>query len=124
MKLHADAPQGANIIHAYTPGRVSINGEPFTQSVIVPADAPVELWNARSLDELTEAHFERIAAYRPELVLFGSGATLRFVRPALLKALIDARIGVDTMDTAAACRTHSILTSEGRRVLAALLLPG
>ncbi|HPR46050.1 MAG TPA: MTH938/NDUFAF3 family protein, partial [Ottowia sp.] len=53
---------------------------------------------------------------------FGSGTRLRFPRPAWLRPLIEAGIGVETMDTAAACRTWNILTGEGRRVLAALLV--
>ena len=64
-----------------------------------------------------------MVALRPELVVFGSGARLRFVPPALnARPLIDARIGVETMDTAAACRTYNVLASERRRVVAALLL--
>ena len=58
----------------------------------------------------------------PELVVFGSGARLRFAPPALLRGLMARRIGVETMDTAAACRTYNILAGEGRRVVAALLL--
>ena len=58
----------------------------------------------------------------PELVIFGSGARLRFPAPGLLRDLIERRIGVETMDTAAACRTYNVLASEGRSVVAALLL--
>ena len=68
------------------------------------------------------AHFEAILALQPELVIFGSGARLKFVSPALLRALIDRRIGVETMDTPAACRTYNVLVSEGRSAVAALLL--
>ena len=58
---------------------------------------------------------------KPELVIFGSGSRIRFVRPALLRALIERRIGIETMDTGAACRTYNVLLAEGRSVLAALL---
>ena len=44
-----------------------------------------------------------------------------FRAPALLRPLIDAGIGVETMDTAAACRTYNVLLAEGRSVVAALL---
>ena len=70
---------------------------------------------------LTPEHFAQLAALKPELVIFGSGARLRFAAPALLRPLIDARIGVETMDTAAACRTYNVLLAEGRSVVAALL---
>jgi uncharacterized protein len=61
-------------------------------------------------------------ALKPELVVFGSGNKLRFARPALYRGLISARIGIETMDLAAACRTYNVLSSEGRSVLAALLI--
>lgn len=122
MKLHADRAEGVNLINARTPESVSVNGQTFTHSVLVPAHGEVLPWAATSLAELNEAHFEQIAQARPEVVVFGSGATLRFVSPALLRPLIQARIGMETMDTAAACRTYNILVGEGRQVMAALLL--
>jgi uncharacterized protein len=72
---------------------------------------------------LTPSHFEQVLALAPELVIFGSGKRLRFVSPGLYRCLIEARIGVETMDTAAACRTYNVLASEGRSVVAALLVP-
>ena len=58
---------------------------------------------------------------KPELVLFGSGTRLRFPHPSLVRPLIERRIGVETMDSAAACRTYNVLLGEGRAVIAALL---
>ncbi len=59
-----------------------------------------------------------------ELVIFGSGNRIRFPQPAWLSPLMQRRIGLETMDTAAACRTYNILAGEGRNVvLAALLEP-
>ena len=65
---------------------------------------------------------QQVLALRPELVIFGSGARQRFLAPALYRALIDARVGLETMDTAAACRTYNVLVAERRPVLAALLI--
>ncbi len=122
MKLQADQPQSTNVIHATTRHSVSINGQVYTTSVIVPSDAPLVPWHAATVADLTEAHFDLIVAYRPELVVFGSGPVLRFVHPKLMRQLMAARIGVETMDTQAACRTYNILVSESRKVLAALLI--
>ena len=69
-------------------------------------------------------HEGAVLALEPELVVFGSGERLRFAAPALLRGLIERRIGVETMDTAAACRTFNVLAGEGRCVVAALLLDG
>jgi uncharacterized protein len=101
---------------------VSVNGQAHNRSIIVPPSGEVMAWDAGSLSELTEAHFARIVESQPELVVFGSGSRLRFPPPALLRPLMAARIGIETMDTAAACRTFNILVGEGRRVVAALLV--
>ena len=79
-------------------------------------------WQCARFEDLTEAHFSQLAASQPELVIFGSGARLRFPPPAFLRELMARRIGVETMDTLAACRTYNVLAGEGRRVTAALLI--
>jgi uncharacterized protein len=122
MKLHADQPNAANVIHAVTRESVSINGKAFTTSVLVPSDAPLQAWAAATVADLTAEHFEQIVTFRPELVVFGSGPHMKFAHPSLMRSLMQARIGVETMDTMAACRTYNILVSEGRRVLAALII--
>jgi uncharacterized protein len=124
MKLHADQPD-AQSITAYGQGWVAVDGERHTRSLMISAAGALELWGCDRFEALTAAHFERLLTLGtepPELVVFGSGERLRFVRPVLLQSLIERRIGVETMDTAAACRTYNILAGEGRRVVAALLL--
>jgi uncharacterized protein len=132
VKFQPDTAEGRNLVARFEPGnadrgpRLWVGGQAPTSlveaSIIVPWQGAIEPWDADRLDDLTEHHFARLLAWRPELVVFGSGARLRFVPPALLRALIDARIGVETMDTAAACRTYNVLASEHRSVVAALLL--
>jgi uncharacterized protein len=78
-------------------------------------------WAPPNFQSLTEIDFEQLVAQRPELVIFGSGERLRFPSPGLLRPLLEARIGIETMDTAAACRTHNVLLAEGRCVVSALL---
>ncbi len=124
MKFQPDTGEGVNVISRQEAGRVWVGTVPFTESVLVPWQGEVQPWGASAPEALTVAHFERLLAFAPEVVIFGSGARIRFVAPALLRALFERRIGVETMDTAAACRTYNVLASERRRVLAALLLPG
>ena len=70
-------------------------------------------------DFLKESH---VIAQRPEIVLIGTGTRQRFPERSILTALLTRRIGVEVMDTAAACRTFNILVAEDRRVVAALFL--
>ncbi len=122
MKFQPESAAGFNVITRQEPGRVWVGTVPFETSVLVPWTGEPLAWGAGSAAELTAAHFERIAALQPEVVIFGSGAKLRFPHPSLLRPLIERRIGVETMDTAAACRTYNVLASEHRSVVAALLL--
>lgn len=121
MKLHADPMQGQNAISRHSPEGVIVNGQAWRQSVIVPWQGTVQPWGPAHADGLAEAHFEMLASLGPEIVIFGSGPRLRFPKPALLKALMGRRIGIETMDTPAACRTYNVLLAEGRSVVAALL---
>jgi uncharacterized protein len=121
MKMRADRIEGQNAIARHGPGGVVVNGVEHTESVIVPWQGEVAAWNVDAFDSLRADHFARVAALKPELVIFGSGSRLRFPAPALLRPLIDAGIGVETMDTAAACRTYNVLLAESRSVVAALI---
>ena len=121
MKLQADRLEGQNAISRHGAEGVIVNGVEYRQSVIVPWRGAVVPWSIDDFANLTEAHFAEIAALAPELVIFGSGSRIRFPRPALMQALIARRIGYETMDTAAACRTYNVLLAEGRSVVAALL---
>ncbi len=124
MKFQPDSLPGTNTVSRHERGAVWINGVRWSHSVLVPWRGEVRPWPLDALASLTPNHFEQVLALAPELVIFGSGERLQFVSPALYRCLIEARIGIETMDTAAACRTCNVLASEGRSVVAALLLPG
>ena len=121
MKLQADRIEGQNAIARHGPGGVIVNGAEHRRSVIVPWRGEVIPWPVDEFGALTEEHFATLAHMKPELVIFGSGNRIRFVGPALLRPLMALRIGIETMDTGAACRTYNVLLAEGRSVLAALL---
>jgi uncharacterized protein len=89
--------------------------------VVLP-DSLIEPWDIAGFDALSRAHFEYLLSLQPEIVLLGTGTQLRFPAPALSRPLLAARIGLEVMDTRAACRTYNILMAEGRKVAAALLL--
>jgi uncharacterized protein len=123
MKLHADKSE-VQTITAYGAGWIAVNGERYTESLLLASSGERRVWNCNRFEALQSADFDQLAelaAEKPELVVFGSGERLRFVRPLLLQGLMQQRIGVETMDTGAACRTFNILAAEGRRVVVALL---
>jgi len=121
MKLQPDKPS-VQTINGYGPGWIAIDAEKFSTSLVLGSRGERQVWDCSRYEDLGAAHFTPLAELRPELVLFGSGTRLRFPRPEWLQALVALGIGLETMDTAAACRTYNILAAEGRHVVAALLL--
>lgn len=123
MKLQPDKSNGLTI-NAYGPGWIEVNGQKYTQSLIVShlSGAQPIIWRPDSFQDLEPRDFEIPLIKDSELVIFGSGKRLRFVNQAWLLNFVSHGIGVETMDTAAACRTYNILASEGRKVLAILLM--
>ena len=120
MKLHASAPGGVNTISAYGEDYVVVNGQRRDSSVIVLRDRVVD-WPAASFERLTAENFGFLQDLEVDIVLLGTGPRQRFPHPRLTAALMRAGIGVEVMDTQAACRTYNILVAEERRVAAALL---
>jgi uncharacterized protein len=121
VKFQPDSLDGVNTIARRDRSGVWVGAQAHAGSVVVPWSGAVRAWPPRRFDELTQADFDSLLADKPELVIFGSGMHLRFPQPALLRTLIERRVGFETMDTAAACRTYNVLVSEGRNVIAALL---
>ena len=120
MKLQPDQSD-AQTISGYGPGWVGVGSEKITHNVVLGSRGERFEW-AGSFEDLGPEHFARLAALKVEVVIFGSGPRIRFPRPAWIAPLAAARIGIETMDTAAACRTYNILAQEGREVAVALLL--
>jgi len=121
MKLQPDKSD-VQTLTAHGPGWVAINNERVEFSVVVGSRGERFEWGASDFGQLGAEHFAQLASLGAELVIFGSGRRIRFPQPAWLQPLMAQRTGVETMDTPAACRTYNILASEGRHVVAALLI--
>lgn len=123
VKFQPDVLPGTNVVTRHQPTTVWVGAVAYEHSILVPWQGIVRPWPMEPGAMLDAAHFEAVRAMEPEVVIYGSGARLVFPPAAVLRALVDARIGVETMDTAAACRTFNVLVAEGRRAVAALRLP-
>lgn len=122
MKLHHSNQDGLNIIRAYTDNSVTINEETFTRSVVVQAHYLEPEWQPQSIDEIDSAALRELAKLDTEIILLGTGQQQHFPDRRLFVPLYDRNIGIEVMDTPAACRTYNILLEEGRTVTAALLI--
>ena len=121
MKFHLSTPNG-NVVTAQGKGWVRVGTVEQHASFVLTAEAVVAGFAPGGFEALTDADFAALLAHEPEIVILGTGATLRFPHPRLTRALAEAGVGLEVMDTPAACRTFNILAAEGRKVVAALLL--
>ena len=135
MKFNQERDFTSYSIRAYSPGAINITlpanleadkPQPvevrtLTRSCIISPKQLIDDWAPNSLDELLAEHLQAIVALAPEVVLLGTGETLDFPNTEILAELTSRQIGVEVMDTAAACRTYNILMNEGRNVVAGLI---
>ena len=121
MKFHLSTSQG-NVFTGHGADYVRLGVIEYRENLLVTPERIVTAWAPGGFEALTEVDFAAIAALEPEVALLGTGATLRFPNARLTRPLIDAGIGLEVMDTPAACRTFNILAAEGRKVVAAVLL--
>jgi len=123
MKIAKEATgRDTKVIRAYAPGRINVSETLLTRSFILAADRVVEDWPPQRFEELKAEHLEAALALEPEILIIGTGAAQRFLAPELMAALSRAGMGLEVMDTAAACRTYNVLLSEDRKVVAALFM--
>jgi uncharacterized protein len=124
MKLHTSSTEKYQTVTGYDQTGVEINAQRFDYSVLVMPEVAPRPWNVTRFEDLTAAHFEQIAADKPDVVILGTGERQRFVHPRLVASLSNERIGVESMDSHAACRTYNILMGEGRKAVLALIIEG
>ena len=122
MKLHLNQDQDLLLIRSYSADQITLGDQQYRSSVMVMLDRIIDDWRPSVLAELTEQDFRLMVDMKPEVVLLGTGRSMRFPPRSVTRPLIDRSIGLEVMDTSAACRTYNVLAAEGRNVLAALII--
>ena len=122
MKLHLAAKGDQNQFTAYGDGYVTVNQQRYERSLVVTPQLIHDAWSVTGIDSISADALNFLLTLTPEILLLGTGATHRFPGPAVMREFARAQIGVESMDTAAACRTFNILMAEGRNVIAAIIV--
>ena len=120
MKFHLQAPAG-NVVTGCGDGWVRVGADEYRENLVLTPERVTPGFAPGGFAALTAGDFAPLAAQKPEIVLLGTGGTQRFPHPGVTAPLHDAHVGLEVMDTRAACRTYNVLLSEGRSVVAALL---
>jgi uncharacterized protein len=123
MKFTLQTDPQVNLVRSCTSEELRVRDQLINRSAIVMADTLIVDWPPRSVAELTPAHLRAVLDLEPEVILLGTGARQEFPDASFTRAARDAGVGLEVMDTRAACRTFNVLVQEGRRVAAAILIP-
>ncbi len=122
MRFTLDRHPTANLVTSVSPGRIRVGETSITSNVILSAQRIIPDWPVRSSEELDLASLAPALELGPSILVVGTGARLVFPRGGLVAELAARGIGLEVMDTAAACRTYNILVNEERPVVAALMV--
>ena len=123
MQLTLQNPDGGLFVRRVGAHAITVVDRDLSKSFVMSRDVTVEDWPVTDVSQVTVDAIEPILAQSPEVVLLGSGASLRFPDKSVMAAFLTRRIGIEVMDNAAAARTFNVLAQEGRRVVAAFILP-
>lgn len=122
MKFSEDYATGVNVIRSYDDTSISINSQTYNKSLVVSGDSLIEDWNIKQVNELNPENLSQLLELQPEVILIGTGTNIEFPHPATYSSIINQGIGIEFMDSRAACRTYNILISENRKVVAGIIL--
>jgi len=121
VKFTRDAPTDLTIRQVER-GRIRIGQSTYECTLGLTVDRVVTDVEALPVAELRIGHLETLLESSPEVVIIGTGWQPAFAGRELLFALARRGIGLEVMDTPAACRTFNILISEGRRPAALMFI--
>jgi uncharacterized protein len=124
MDFSLERPEGYLFVRRVAEQSITVVDRELRASFVLAPDQLVEDWPVADVSALDESAAEALRALRPELVLLGTGAHQRFPGALFLAGFLRLGIGIEVMDNAAAARTYDLLAGEGRRVVAAFILPG
>lgn len=123
MDLSLERPEGYLYVRRVAARGITLIDRELTSSFLLAPDRAIENWPVTAPETLDASHVEALLALNPELVVLGTGARQTFPAAAFMAGFLRRNIGIEVMDNAAAARTYNLLADEGRRVVAAFILP-
>jgi uncharacterized protein len=122
MEISSVIPPGRRMIDGYPPGGFRVAGALYQGPMLIWPEGEVP-WSLDRIEDLALAHLDPVRRIDPpvEVLLIGCGPRMTLLPSVLRRQIREAGIGMDAMDTGAACRTYNVLISEGRRAAAALI---
>lgn len=123
MDLSLDRPGEYLFVRRVSERAITVVDRELNHSFLLSPQRAVEQWPVTNAQALGDGDVQAVLELEPEVVLLGTGARQQFPPAAFLAGFLRRGIGIEVMDNAAAARTYGLLAGEGRRVVAAFILP-
>ena len=123
MDLSLDRPEGYLSVRRVDAGSITLIDRELASSFLLAPDRVIENWPVDAVGTLEAGHVDTLLTLQPELVILGTGERQVFPAAAFMAGFLRKGVGIEVMDNAAAARTYNLLAGEGRRVIAAFILP-
>ena len=123
MDFTQDITDARYIITGYTSECVFVNNKLHNKSLLITPDSLIPSWGVNDISQLNENNLAQVIQHQPEIVLIGTGEKLILPDPKMIAYFAQQQIGLETMNTQAACRTYGILAAEQRKVMAGIIIP-
>ena len=124
MDLSFEHPGEYLFVRRVGADRITVVDRDIGASFLLAPDRIVENWPVTASAGLGQAEADTILEMKPEVVLLGTGERQVFPPAEIMASFLRRGVGIEVMTNAAAARTYSLLAGEGRRVVAAFILPG
>ena len=122
MQFLPETNTGTNVVRRYEAGAITVNDSTYRASIIITETDIITDWQPPAFDDVGSEHLKPFLSLQMDVLLLGCGETQKFLHPELLQPFMEKNVGVEIMNTAAACRTFNVLAGEGRQVVAGLFL--
>lgn len=122
MVLNEDANDAQYVIRSHSDKEIKVNNVSYESSLIISANQLKENWPPQHINAITAEDLLMLSAFKPEIILLGTGKKSKILPADVLAPLLNQQYNVECMSTAAACRTYAVLSSEGRHVVAGLII--
>lgn len=122
MQLSLDDNNTGYQIRAYDPSHIQINDTHYHHSLIIMGQHIITPWRPNAITSLHTSDLDELLHLQPAIILLGTGQQLIFPDDTIIRTITEANIGLEIMNTGAACRTYTVLQAEGRQVAAALII--
>lgn len=123
MELQADLDASSLQIQRCAPGSITINNKSYQTSILLNRDHIQENWRPKTVLDICNDDWGKVISCKPAILIIGTGEKQHFLSPECLQILYQHQIGVEIMDTYAACRTLRLLFSDHRNCMGALIIP-